>query len=93
MEKFSTSAVKGKTMASYINTGDMLLLDGKVHAVATSKDYTELYYDLEAREMMAHGLDYGVARGVVEIVVPDSGQRLKVELRRIAKVETERPNV
>ena len=73
-------------MASYINTGDMLILDGNVHAVAASKDWTELYYDAEAREMMAHGLDYGVARGVVEIVVPESGRKLKVELRRVRKV-------
>lgn len=79
-------------MASYINTGDMLLLDGSTPAIATTTNYVELYYDSYAREMRDYGLDYGVARGVVEIIVPDSGQRLKVELRRVAKVEAECPN-
>ena len=74
-------------MGSYISRGDMLLLDGKVHAIATSKDYTELYYDAEAREMARHGLDYGVARGVVDLIVPESGATLKVELRRVRKVD------
>jgi len=76
-------------MESYIRKGDMLLLDGKVHAVATSNGYTELYYDAEAREMARYGLDYGVARGVVNLIIPESGDVLKVELRRVAKVAVE----
>ena len=82
-------SVKGKIMASYINTGDMLLLDGSTHAVAMTTNYVELYYDAYAREMRGYGLDYGVARGVVEVVVPNSGQRLKVELHRVTKVTSE----
>lgn len=73
-------------MMSYINEGDMLLVDGK-HAVAISSDYTELYYDADARDMARYGLDYGVARPVVKVLIPETGHQLKVELRRVQKVE------
>lgn len=73
-------------MASYIQKGDLLILDGKYNAIALGSDYTQLHYDAEAREMMQYGLDYGVARGVVQIVVPDSGNQLTVTLNRIKKV-------
>ena len=72
---------------SYINKGDLLMLDEKLKVIAASSDYTELYYDLEAREMARYGLDYGVARGVVKVILPD-GKESKVELRRIKMISS-----
>ena len=71
---------------SYIEKGDFLLIDGKEDAIAIGSDYTELYYDSYAREMSYHGLDYGVARGVVKILYPRSGNQAKVELGRVKLV-------
>ena len=71
---------------SYINKGDFLVLDGDRKVIALGPDYTELYYDADARDMMRYGLDYGVARGVVKVLEPSSSREMKVEIRRIKKI-------
>lgn len=75
-------------MARYITKGEAIIMDNLIPVVAVSDDYVELYYDAEAREMARHGLDYGVARGVVQVLNPATGAEYVVELRRIRKVES-----
>lgn len=75
-------------MARYITKGEAIIMDNLVPVVAVSDDYTELHYDAEAREMARHGLDYGVARGVVKVLNPATGAQYVVELRRVRKVES-----
>ena len=74
-------------MARYITKDETLILDNLTPVVAVSDDYVEVYYDMEAREMARHGLDYGVARGVVQVLNPATGAQYVVELRRVRKVE------
>ena len=71
---------------AYINTGDVLMLDGATPCIAAGENYVQLHYDAEAREMARHGLDYGVARGMVKIIVPSTSQQLTVEVSRVKKV-------
>lgn len=69
----------------FISKGDLLILDGKVTAIALGGDFTELYYDEEAKEMLARGIDWGVARGAVNVLIPSTGVEERVALTRIAK--------
>jgi len=73
-------------MGSYIQKGDLLIVDGKHNAVALGSDYTQLYYDSCAREMAHYGLDYGVACGVVQVLVPENGSQFLATLDRVRKV-------
>lgn len=72
---------------SYINTGDLLSINNSP-AVATGPSFTQLYYDLEAREMKRHGLDYGVARNVVPVLFTNTGRECIVELSCVRKISS-----
>ena len=71
----------------YINKGDLLSIDNKP-AIAVGSDFTQLHYDLEAREMLAYGLDYGVARAMVRVLFTDTGRESLVELSSVRKISS-----
>lgn len=72
---------------SYINKGDLLSVHN-LPAIAIGSSFTQLYYDLEAREMRQHGLDYGVAMNVVHVLFTNSGRKAVVELSHVRKISS-----
>ena len=70
---------------SYINKGDLLSIDN-TRVVALGSEFTQLYYDLEAREMLRGGLDYGVARNVVRVIFPETGREAIIPLGSVTKI-------